>query len=126
MQIEEKLPERFRTTAYNPSMFIYAFKRAVLDKLFEEFMQSNIAILGGEAWIAEGDKYFGVIPLKNGDKSVLSWKIKRSKGEDWFDFVERSAKESVSVITEANLEKKVSAFVRNKLYYHFNLEESAQ
>lgn len=124
MITEEKLPEKFRITAYHPSLFVYAFKRTVLDKLLEEFMQSNIAILGGEAWVAEEDRYFGIIPLKNGDKSVLSWKVKRISGEDWFDFVERSAKESISAITEANLEKKVSAFVRNKLFYHFNLEES--
>lgn len=121
--IEEKLPEKFRITAYHPSLFVYAFKRTVLDKLFEEFMQSNIAILGGEAWIAEGDKYFGVIPLKNGDKSVLSWKVKRNSGEDWFDFVERSAKDSISAITEANLEKKVTASIRSRLYYHFDFRE---
>jgi hypothetical protein len=121
--IEDNLPEKFKNGAYHPSLFIYAFKRGVLDKLFEEFMQSNIAILGGEVWMAEGDKYFGVIPLKNGDKKILSWKIKKNEKEDWFDFVERSVKESVSVIAGEDLEKKVTASVRQKLYYHFNLSE---
>lgn len=123
MVIEDNLPERFRTSAYHPTLFIYAFKRQVLDKLFEEFLASNIAIISGEAWLGEGDRYFGVIPLKNGDKTVLSWKISRLEGEEFYDFVERSIKESASVIADKNLEKKVTASVRNKLYYHFKLTE---
>lgn len=123
MVIEDNLPERFRTSAYHPTLFIYAFKRQVLDKLFEEFLASNIAIVSGEAWLGEEDKYFGVIPLKNGDKTVLSWKISRLEGEEFYDFVERSIKESASVIADKDLEKKVTARVRNKLYYHFKLTE---
>lgn len=123
MVIEEKLPEKFRTGAFHPSLFIYAFKRSVLDKLFEELMQSNVAILGGEAWKIEGDQNFGVVPLKNGDKTVLNWKIQRKAGEDWYDFVERSIKETLGVIGDADLEKRITPGIRNKLYYHFELGE---
>lgn len=121
--IEDNLPERFRSSAYHPSLFVYAFKRNVLDKLFEELLASNIAILSGELWVAEGEVTRGVIPLKNGDKTVLNWKIKREEGEIWFDFVERSVKEALEVITRTNLEKKVIASVRNKLWYHFEFKE---
>src|SRR3989344_8633480 len=117
MTVEEKFPQKFLTGAFHPSLFIYAFKRNTLDKLFEELMQSNIAVISGEAWRVEGDEYFGIIPLKNGSKAVLSWKIDRKKGEDWYDFVERSCKESVEIITGKDLEKKTSAGIRNKLYY---------
>lgn len=86
-------------------------------------MQSNIAILGGEAWKIEGDQHFGIIPLKNGEKTVLSWKINKQKGEDWYDFVERSVKETLRVIGEEDLEKRVTAGIRNKLFYHFELGE---
>lgn len=120
---EDNFPERFRTAAFHPSLFIYAWKRNTLDKLFEEVMQSNIAILGGEAWVASGELMQGVIPLKNGGKSVLNWKIKRRAMEDWYDFVERSAKETLSVIADADLEKKVSAGIRSRLYYHFDFAE---
>lgn len=123
MQIEDKLPEKFRNVAYHPSLFIYAWKRNSLDKLFEELMQSNIAILGGEAWRVEGDETFGIIPLKNGEKAVLSWKIDKRADEDWYDFVERSVKETLEVIANANFEKKTTAGVRHKLYYHFDLSE---
>jgi len=121
MTIEEKLPEKFKVLAFHPSLFTYAFKRNVLDKLFEEFLQSNIAIEGGEAWVTADDKYFGVIPLRNGDKTVLNWKITKVKGEEWFDYVERSIKESLNIITSTDLEKKVSAGIRNRLFYHFKL-----
>ncbi len=123
MTIEEKLPERFMTAAFHPSLFTYAWKRNTLDKLFEEFLQSNIAILGGEAWVASGELMQGVIPLQKGGKAVLNWKIKREKGEEWYDFVERSTKETLSVIADADLEKKVSQGIRNRLYYHFDLAQ---
>lgn len=123
MTIEEKLPEKFRTSAYHPSLFIYAWKRNVLDKLLDEVMQSNIAILGGEAWVVSGELTQGVIPLKNGGKTILNWKIERKEGEEWYDFVERSVKETLVVIADADLEKQVSASVRNKLYYHFDFTE---
>ena len=123
MIIEDNFPERFRTAAFHPSLFIYAWKRNTLDKLFEEVMQSNIAISGGEAWVASGELMQGVIPLKNGGKAVLNWKIKREKGEEWYDFVERSIKETLAVIAGADLEKKVSAGIRNRLHYHFDFAQ---
>lgn len=125
MTIEENLPERFKTAAFHPSLFTYAWKRNTLDKLFEEFLQSNIAILSGEAWVASGELMQGVIPLQKGGKAVLNWKIKREVGEEWYDFVERSMKETLSVIADADLEKKVSQSVKNRLYYHFDLAEES-
>ncbi len=123
MVIEDNFPEKFKIAAFHPSLFIYAWKRNSLDKLFEEVLQSNLAIVGGEAWRVEGDEYFGIIPLKNGEKQVLSWKIERQKGEDWYDFVERSVKDTIEVITGRNLEKQTSAAVRNKIYYHFEFSQ---
>lgn len=123
MTIEDSLPEKFRTAAFHPSLFIYAWKRSSLDKLFEELLASNIAILSGELWRAEGEEYFGVIPLSNGGKAVLSWKTKIEEGEDWYDFVERSIKEAANKISEANLEKQVRASIRNRLYYHFEFAQ---
>jgi hypothetical protein len=126
MIIEDKFPERFLTGAFHPTLFIYAFKRTVLDKLFEEVMQSNIAILGGELWLGQGELMQGVIPLKNGGKAILNWKIKREKGENWYDFVERSVKETLSVIADANIEKQVSASTRSRLFYHFDFAEESE
>lgn len=123
MVIEEKFPEKFRNSVFHPSVFVYAWKRSVLDKLFEEVMAGNIAILGGEAWIAEDELVRGVIPLKNGGKTVLNWKIKREEEEEWYDFVERSVKETLRVIGDTDLEKRVTAGIRNKLYYHFDFSE---
>ncbi len=122
MLIEENLPEKFRLVAFHPSVFVYAWKRNTLDKLFEEFLASNIAVVGGEVWVAEDELVRGVIPLKDGSKAVLNWKIKRENGEDWYDFVERSGKESINKIADVDLEKKVSASIRNRLYYHFEFE----
>ena len=123
--MEDKLPDKFKIGAFHPSLFIYAFRRNVLDKLFEEIMQSNVGVLGGEAWVVADEKYFGVIPLKNGDKTVLSWKIEIKKDEEWYDFVERSVKETLTVVSDKNLEKQVTASVRNRLYYHFKFKEES-
>lgn len=123
MVIEEKFPEKFRNSAFHPSVFVYAWKRSVLDKLFEEVMAGNIAILGGEAWVVEDELVRGVISLKNGGKTVLNWKIKRRGEEEWYDFVERSVKETLRVIGDEDLEKRVTARIRNKLYYHFDFSE---
>lgn len=123
MIIEDKFPERFLLSAFHPTLFIYAFKRTVLDKLFDEVMLNNIAILGGELWLGQGELMQGVIPLKNGGKAILNWKVKREKGEDWYDFVERSVKETLSVIMDANIEKQVSAGTRSRLFYHFDFAQ---
>lgn len=119
--IEDKLPEKFLTASYHPSLFIYAWKRNLLDKLFEEFLAANIAVLGGEAWLVEGENFFGVIPVKDGSRDVLSWKIGKNEGEEWYDFVDRSVKESLKIITDKDIELKVSNKVKKKIYYHFDL-----
>lgn len=124
MIIEERLPDKFRNSAFHPSLFVYAWKRNGLDKLFEEIMAGNIAISGGEVWLVEGEKTLGIIPLKSGDKEVLSWKINQQKSEDWYDFVDRSVKETLEIISEANLEKKVTAATRHKIWYHFDFSLS--
>lgn len=124
MIIEEKLPERFTSASFHPSLFIYAWKRNDLDKLFEELLASNIAITGGEAWLVEGEKTFGVIPLRDGSKEILNWKVKTGKGEDWYDFVERSVKETLEKIASFNLEKKVTASTRRRIWYHFDFAVS--
>lgn len=83
-------------------------------------MASNVAVSGGEAWLIEGEQTFRIIPLKNGDKTILDWKVKRKDGEDWYDFVERSVNESLEIISGANLEKKVNSSTGNKIRYHFD------
>jgi len=42
--IEDKFPEKFKRTAYHPSIFVLAWKKSDLEKLFEELMASNTAI----------------------------------------------------------------------------------
>lgn len=120
--IEDNFPEKFRAISFHPSLFIYAWKRNNLDKLFEEVMAGNIAILGGEAWVVSEDQSFGIIPLRDGSRDVLSWKISLKKGEQWYDFVERSVKETLRIIAEKDLELKVSNQVKKRIYYHFEFE----
>lgn len=123
MQVEEKLPDIFKRRAYHPNAFTYAFRRTDLDKLFEEFMQSNIAISGGEVWLIDGGNVVSIIPLRSGEMNIFNWKVKREKGEEWYDFVERSVKFSRDLISNWNLEKTVRLDKVSRIVYNFKLEE---
>lgn len=123
MQIEEKLPDIFKSRAYHPNAFTYAFRRTDLDKLFEELMQSNIAIVGGEVWLIEGGNTLSIIPKRSGEMQVFNFKVEKKGGEEWYDFVERSVKFSRDLITNWNLEKTVRLDKVNRIVYHLKLEE---
>lgn len=121
--IEDKLPDNFKTTAFHPSTFIYAWKRKDLEKLFDELMKWNIAIKSGEVWLVERKVIESIIPLKNGKMEVFYWKNIQAGDEEWFDFVERSRDESVDIINEWNVEENVRVDKVNKIWYHFELAE---
>lgn len=122
MILEDKLPDNFRRSAFHLG-FDYAWRRRDLDKLFEELMQWNFAIARGEAWVVDGDQVTELIPLKSGGVKVYLWKIKPKTSEEWFDYVERSIKESLELISGWDLEKAVRVDKRNRIYYHFKLAE---
>ena len=124
MVLEDKLPDAFKKTAFRPSNFDYAWRRKELDELFEELMQWNFVIVGGEVWVVEGKQVTELIPLKSGDIKVFLWKIKSKNNEEWFDFVERSIKESLQIISEWDLEKRVRIDIASRIFYHFSLKSS--
>lgn len=123
MILEDKLPDNFKKVAFHPSGFDYAWRRRDLDKLFEEFMQWNFAVEGGEVWVVEGEHITELIPLKGGEIKVFLWKVKPKVSEEWFDFVERSIKESIELISGWDLEKSVRIDKTSRIYYHFKLVE---
>lgn len=121
MIVEDKLPDLYKRSAYHPSLFVYAWKRKDVERLFDEFLKSNIGIKGGEVWLVEGEKTTSIIPLQSGDIDIFNWKITRKKGEEWYDFVDRSVKETLNTIGEWDLEKKVKINKVDKIWYTFNL-----
>ncbi len=121
--IEDKFPEKFKRAAYHPSAFVYGFRKAELEKLFEELMTSNIAIKSGEVWVVNEGRVEMVVPMKEGQLEVFSWKIDQEKDEQWYDFVERSTKQSLAKIGEWNLEKTSRVDLNNKIWYHFEFLE---
>lgn len=124
MAIEDNLPERFKRIAYHPSTFIYAWKKKDMEKLFDELMQSNIAIRSVEAWrVEEDEQVFHLIPLRSGDIKEFSAENTQEKDEEWFNFVERSCKETMEVINSWNLEKRIRNDLTQTLWYHFKFEE---
>src|SRR5256885_13638084 len=98
MVIEDKFPDRFKRNAYHPTPFVYAWKRKELEKLFEELLQSNIAVKRGEVWVVTRDKIEHTIPLKSGQIQIFEWKNDPRQDEEWYDFVERSCKETLDLI----------------------------
>lgn len=121
IMIEENLAENLKQNAYHPSLYVYAWKRKDLDKLFDEFLKSNIAITSGEAWMVNDDLIESIIPLQNGDMDIFNWKCERKKVEEWFDFVERSIKETTELISNWNLEKHARLDRYNNIWYHLEL-----
>ncbi len=122
--IEDKFPEKFKRTAYHPSIFVLAWKKSDLEKLFEELMASNTAIKSGEVWLVDEGKIGLVIPLKNGGIETFSWKTSREKNEQWYDYVERAAKESMNLIVNWNLEKTARVDLSKKIWYHLEFLEN--
>jgi hypothetical protein len=123
VSVEDKIPDNFRKNAYHPSQFVYAFRKKDLEKLFEEIMKSNIAINSGEVWIIDQDDRQSLVPLESGRVEVFSWKINPQDQEQWYDFVERSCKESLNLINSWNLEKNVRLDLLDKVWYNFEFVE---
>ena len=122
MSALDQIPESFKRVALKPNAFTFAWKRRTLEKLFEELLSSNIAIKSGEAWVVEGET-LRAIPLKNGEIKLFEWNLERKKNEDWYDFVERSTKQTLELIGGWDLEKNVRLDLINKIWYHFEFEE---
>ncbi len=121
MRIEDTLPEIFRKIAYHPSSFVWAWKSKDLEKLFEEFNLSNIAILSVEAWLVEGGQTVSLIPLKHGDIQVYRATFSQNSDEEWNDFVFRSTKEALNTLRSWDLEEKVAPDKSPRIWYHFGL-----
>ncbi len=64
MSIEDMLPSLYRTVAYHPSAYIYAWKRKDLEQLFKELNLQNIAITKFEVWLIDKGQISSLIPLK--------------------------------------------------------------
>ena len=119
MLIEDSLPERFRRNAYHPTPFVYAWKRKELEKLFEELMASNIAISAVEVWVVQRGRVEMIVQLKSGRIEIFELKNQQKKGEEWYDFVERSCKETLDIIGGWDLERNVRPDLMGKIWYHF-------
>src|SRR5581483_6636653 len=113
MVIEETLPESFKRVALRPSSGFYAWKKGTLEKLFDEFLKSNIAVMAVEAIVVE-EKISHTVPLKTGEIELFELKNEPEKGEDWYDFVERNNKETLETINGWDLEKTARPDIRNK------------
>jgi hypothetical protein len=122
---EDNLPDSLKKNAYHPTPFVFAWKKSYLEKLFDEFLLNNLAIKGFEVWILEDEVVSKTIPLQNGQIEVFFYKFSKEKAEEWFDFVERSIKETVNVINELNLEKTVRLDLISKIWYYFDIEEAS-
>jgi hypothetical protein len=118
---EDKLPDKFKKAAFHPSHYIYAWKRTHLEKLFEEFLSSNLAILGVEVWLVEDGQTQALIPLKNGEIKNFEAKFERKKGEEGFDFAERSNKAAQEAVNLWDLEKNARLGKNDKIFYYFKL-----
>lgn len=121
--IEDSFPDHFRRVAFHPSAFVYAWKRKDLDKLFEELNLSNIAIISVEAWKVEKGVVEVLIPINTGDIQIFSLKNSIQDGEEWNDFVNRSTKTTLEVISDWSLERSVVKDQIKNIYYHFEFQK---
>lgn len=122
MAAEDKIPDSFKRVAFHPSAYFYAWKKTNLEKFFDELLKSNIAIKRVETIVVE-EKISYLVPLKSGQIKLFEIKNEAKKGENWYDFVERSVKETRDTINDWDLEKSARSDLKNKIWYHFELEE---
>ncbi len=121
--IEDNLPLGFHMVAYHPSKFVYAWKKKDLEKLFDEFNMSNIAIKSIEAWLIIDDKITSLIPLKHGDIQIFEHKTKQADDEEWNDYVNRGNKEVLETVNGWHLDRMVALEHINDIWYHLNITQ---
>jgi len=120
--VEDTLPDSFKRVAFHPAAPFYAWKKGTLEKLFDELTKSNIAVIKVETVVVEG-KISHTVQLKTGQIELFELENKPEKAEDWYDFVERINKETLEIINGWDLEKSARPDLRNKIWYHFEMEQ---
>lgn len=126
MAIEDRIPDKFKIHAYHPSTFVYAWKKAYIEKLTDELSKSNIAIRNLEVWFIEDEKITRTIPMYNGDIKVFEHEVKRNEDEQWYDYVDRSIKEVWNKIKEWDLEKTIRPDLTTKIWYYLDFTQEPQ
>lgn len=117
MENKYKLLEMFHDKTISLNSGEIGFKRKDLEKLFEELLKYNIAVTFTEAVIFDQTQVQRLIPIKNGEILVFNFKVTKKDNENWFDFVERCAKETLDKINFWDIDKNIRRDLKSDLVY---------
>ncbi len=113
------LPAQFVTIAYRASNGELAWKQSDIPAVVAAIVGQDMAILGGEVWVAMGGgRWEGGVPSRDGSVvGVWGWvATARAAGESWRSFCERTGAESVRVAATMAFEDEVHPSVLDRLW----------
>ncbi|HEY1757435.1 MAG TPA: hypothetical protein VGG72_18825 [Bryobacteraceae bacterium] len=93
-------PRDLEENAFRASNGEFAWTRSQIQRVIEVLFRGGFGILGGDLWwVRDGaEGWTGVIPPQRGVPAVYSWETTRRPSELWFEFVERSAADSLAAV----------------------------
>jgi hypothetical protein len=95
-----------------------AWRRTDAKEAVRALTVSGRAILGGELWIVQKEKWtWGALPTAKGP-TVFHWVCERKPGEPWTDYVDRSCSESLSAIDALPSEGEVDMPTESEIFYN--------
>ena len=98
-----------------------AWRREDINAALTAIRDSGHAILGGEVWLIIGEhSWDGLIPQRGGGPpGVWSWDTgSRLSGESWRDYCDRTAAESMQMVTSLSVESETPPELIDRLRFN--------
>lgn len=114
-----QLPDHITAIAYHDRNCELAWKQSDIPAVVAAIVGRDMAILGGEVWVALGDgRWEGGVPSRDGSPGgVWGWDTTvRAEGESWQAVCERTGAESVRVAATMAFEPEVHPSVLDRLW----------
>jgi hypothetical protein len=95
------LPASLESSAICGANGEFAWHRSAAIDAMEVLVHSNLAILGGELWLVEGERINTAPHLRSGLAAVARWVTDdMRRGELWTDYVDRTAEQTRRTIQD--------------------------
>jgi hypothetical protein len=123
------LPEPIAAVAYRAVNGELAWRRADLPSALLAIVQSGMAVLGGEVWLALGEgRWDGLIPDAHGGlPGVWDWDVTpQATGETWSAYCRRAAEESARAVAGMRVEEESDPAVGDRLYFNLTYVTEAE
>ncbi len=115
-----RIPKELEQVAFKASNGELSWKRIHIPMVVEFLVNQHFAILGGELWwVPPGASHWtGLIPQKTGPDGVYTWETERHNAEDWLDFINRCAQDTIEAIYKWPEENELREDIASQILYN--------